>query len=281
VWGTEITNDTFAPLRALRWPRTGKDRSAARPRLGATGRMGPPEAAGRWSLVSEAVAVSVAIAGRAPSETERRHALATGLLERHGIVTRDSVAAENVPGGFGAVYPILREMEERGRVRRGYFVEGLGGAQFALPGAVDRLRAERSDPSGDRASVPLALLLAATDPANPYGASLPWPRFGDDDRRVLARAAGAYVVLVDGEAALYLDRGGKSLQTLPAFGADATVADSALRALAGLVADGRLRSLQIERIDGTAVNESPVRDRLVAAGFRAGYRGLSLAPAGR
>ncbi|MDQ3448684.1 MAG: DEAD/DEAH box helicase, partial [Chloroflexota bacterium] len=281
VWSGQVTNDTFAALRALRWPRTGRDRSAARPRLGASGRMGPPEAAGRWSLVSDAVTTSVALAGgREPSATERRHALAMRLLERHGVVTRDGIAAEGLPGGFGAVYPVLRELEEHGRVRRGYFVEGLGGAQFALPGAVDRLRSERADPSGERTGEGRMLVLAASDPANPYGASLPWPRHGDDDRRVLARAAGAYVVLHDGEPILYLDRGGRSLQTLPGF-ASADAAGSALQALAGLVADGRLRSLQVERISGTPVAESPHRERLAEAGFLPGYRGYVLRAASR
>ncbi len=273
VWSGQVTNDTFAALRALRWPRTTRDRSAARPRMGASGRMGPPEGSGRWSLVSEAVATSVALAGgREPSATERRHALAMRLLERHGVVTRDGVAAEGLSGGFGAVYPVLRELEEHGRVRRGYFVEGLGGAQFALPGAVDRLRSERADPSGERPREARTLVLAATDPANPYGASLAWPRHGDDDRRVLARAAGAYVVLHDGEPILYLDRGGRSLQTLLGF-ASAEAAGAALHALAGLVADGRLRALQVERLDGTPIAESPHRERLTDAGFRAGYRG--------
>jgi ATP-dependent Lhr-like helicase len=197
------------------------------------------------------------------------------LLDRHGIVTRDGVAAEGVPGGFGAIYPILRELEEHGRVRRGYFVEGLGGAQFALPGAVDRLRAERADPSGDRNGPATTLVLAATDPANPYGATLAWPRANDDDRRVLARAAGAYVVLNDGEPTLYLERGGKSLQTLPAFAASDAAAGASLRALHSLVLDGRFRTLQVERIDGVAAAESPHRDRLTAAGFRQGYRGMT------
>jgi ATP-dependent Lhr-like helicase len=277
VWSTQVSNDTFAPLRALRWPRAGKDRSAARPRLGASGRIGPPEGTGRWSLVRDAVATSIALAGgRAPTGTERRHALAMRLLDRQGVVTRDGVAAEGVSGGFGAVYPILRELEEHGRVRRGYFVEGLGGAQFALPGAVDRLRAERADPSGDRRGPSTTLVLAATDPANPYGASLAWPRTSDDDHRVLARAAGAYVVLHEGEPTLYLERGGKSLQTLPCFAASDGAADASLRALHRLVLDGRFRSLQIERIDGVAVAESTHRDRLTAAGFRQGYRGMTV-----
>jgi ATP-dependent Lhr-like helicase len=260
VWATEVTNDTFAPLRALRWPRKG----SSQPRHRSVARMGPPEAAGRWSLV----------AGQPASETERRHAQALRLLDAYGVVTRDSVAAEGLPGGFSAVYPVLREMEERGRVRRGYFVDGLGGAQFCQPAALDRLRAERSDAAGDRRATE-TLLLAASDPANPYGATLAWPRWSDDDRRPLARAAGAYVVLVDGEAALYLERGGKSLQTLPAF-ADATVAAAALNALRQLLADGRFRALQIERIDGVPVAESAHAAALADAGFQRAYRGWLL-----
>jgi ATP-dependent Lhr-like helicase len=276
VWAGIVTNDTFAALRALRWPRGSRDRSAARPRMGASGRLGPPEGAGRWSLVSDALATSVALAGgRAASDTERRHALAMRLLERQGIVTRDGVAAESIPGGFGAVYPVLRELEERGRVRRGYFVEGLGGAQFALPGAIDRLRAERGDPGGDRPVDGRTLLLAAADPANPYGASLPWPRLGDDDRRPLTRSAGAYVVIRDGEPVLYLERGGKSLQTLPAFrSSDAAIA--ALTALGALSLDGRSRRVQVERIDGLPIGSSSHRELIESAGFRPSYRGYVL-----
>ena len=260
VWATEVTNDTFAPLRALRWPRKGP----SRPRHANVARMGPPEAAGRWSLVAHQPA----------SETERRHAQALRLLDAYGVVTRDSVAAESLPGGFAAVYPVMREMEERGRVRRGYFVEGLGGAQFCQPAALDRLRAERSDAAGDRRAAAV-LLLAASDPANPYGATLAWPRWSDEDRRPLARAAGAYVVLVGGEPALYLERGGKSLQTLPGF-ADAEVAATALNALRQLLADGRFRALQIERVDGAPVTDSPQAAALAAAGFQRAYRGWLL-----
>jgi ATP-dependent Lhr-like helicase len=202
--------------------------------------------------------------------------LAARLLDSHGVVTRDSVAAEGLAGGFAAVYPVLREMEERGRVRRGYFVEGLGGAQFCLPAALDRLRAERADPAADdRGAAGSTLLLAAADPANPYGAALAWPRHGDEDRRPLPRAAGAYVVLHDGEPVLYLERGGKSLQTLPGFGSPAAAA-AALEALAGLVRDGRLRSLVIERVDGTPIAESAHRELLAGAGFRPAYRGWAL-----
>ena len=164
-------------------------------------------------------------------------------------------------------------------MRRGYFVEGLGGAQFCLPAALDRLRAERADPSADPLSQPAGggttLVLAAADPANPYGAALPWPRHGEEDRRPLARAAGAYVVLHDGEPVLYLERGGRSLQTLPAIGSPAA-ASAALEALAGLVEDGRLRSLTIERVDGAPIGESAHRELLAAAGFKQSYRGWAL-----
>jgi ATP-dependent Lhr-like helicase len=279
VWATQVTNDTFAPLRALRWPRSRSRRSGAvstaRPRFGGTTRMGPPEAAGRWSLVADALATTTALrGGKAPSDTERRHAQAVRLLEAYGVVTRDTVAGEALGGGFAAVYPVLRDMEERGKVRRGYFVEGLGGAQFCLPAALDRLRAERSDPAGDRPPGTV-LVLAAADPANAYGASLAWPRWSDDDRRPLARAAGAYVVIIDGEAVLYLERGGKSLQTLPAFATPA-IAARALGALRQLVADGRFRALQLERVDGVAVADSPHAAALAEAGFQRSYRGWLL-----
>ncbi len=180
--------------------------------------------------------------------------MALRLLERQGVVTRDGVAAENVAGGFSAVYPVLREMEERGRVRRGYFVEGLGGAQFCLPAALDRLRSERGDPGGDDGPRNV-LVLAAADPANPYGATLPWPRRDEEDRRPFQRAAGAYVVLVDGEPVIYLERGGKSLQTLPASD-DAARTQAALAGLSELVVDGRFRSLQLERVDGEPIGQS-------------------------
>jgi ATP-dependent Lhr-like helicase len=192
-------------------------------------------------------------------------------------------------------------MEDRGRARRGYFVEGLGGAQFALPGAVDRLRAERRIPGAERrvpgterlgdpgaaaaadgagGAVCRVLVLAAADPAQPYGGALPWPRRDDDDRRPLPRAAGAYVVLVDGEPACYLERGGRSLQTLPALDRPG-FAVLAFGALGRLVANGRLRNLQVDRIDSEAAAASPFRPTLEAAGFRRGYRGWVLAlPAG-
>jgi ATP-dependent Lhr-like helicase len=261
VWAGEVTNDTFAPLRALRWKRRSRDSRQRRP--GRLTSLGPPEAAGRWSLVEPLV-------GGAP--TERLHALTLALLDRHGVLTREAVAGEGLEGGFSAVYPVLRALEEAGRIRRGYFVEGLGGAQFALAGAIDRLRAVREPGSGREVHV-----LAAADPANAYGAALAWPRRGEADRRPFQRAAGAYVVLVDGEAVLYVDRGGTSLQTLPAFG-DEERALLAARALRGLLSDGRFRELVISKVDGEAVSGSAARDLLLAAGFGAGYRGLVLRP---
>jgi ATP-dependent Lhr-like helicase len=209
-----------------------------------------------------------------PAATERLHALALVLLDRHGVLTREAVMSEGVEGGFAGVYPVLRALEETGRIRRGYFVDGLGAAQFALAGAIDRLRAAREPDAGR----PRVDLLAAADPAQPYGAALPWPRRGDDDRRPFQRAAGAHVVLVDGAAVLYVERGGKGLATFPAAD-DPERAGLALAALAGLLGEGRLRELVLARVDGAPLGpDHSWRARLVEAGFVPGYRGLSLRP---
>jgi ATP-dependent Lhr-like helicase len=260
VWAGELTNDTFAPLRALRWKRSGRD---VRRRPGRLTSLGPPEATGRWSLVEPPPG----------TPTERVHATALALLDRQGIVTRDGVAGEGIEGGFAGVYPVLRALEEAGRIRRGYFVDGLGAAQFALAGAIERLRALREAARGPGERV--IHLLASADPSNPYGAAIPWPRRGEDDRRPLQRAAGAYVVLVDGVAALYLERGGSSLQVLPAAD-DPEVAVAAARALGGIVTDGRSRELVVTKVDGGPIGDAPFREHLVAAGFVPGYRGLAL-----
>jgi ATP-dependent Lhr-like helicase len=259
VWSGEITNDTFAALRALSLPRS-RSRSS---RPGRPAGMGPPRAAGRWSLTADLV-------GEGRSPTERGHATALALLERHGVVTREAVLAEGLAGGFAGVYAVLRAMEEAGRVRRGYFVEGLGAAQFALPGAVDRLRAERD---ADAEAAPQVLLLAAADPAQPYGATLPWPRGEDDGERLpLQRVPGAYVGLVDGAAALYVERGGRGLLTLPAF-AEAEVADAALAVLPRLVEPrGPMRELRLERVDRVPPAESAIAEQLREIGFRPSYR---------
>jgi ATP-dependent Lhr-like helicase len=266
VWAGEVTNDTFAPLRALRWKRSGSGPRRAGGGRGRLTALGPPEAAGRWSLVTEP--------GRATA-TERLHAQSLALLDRHGVLTREAVATEGIEGGFAAVYPVLRAMEEAGRIRRGYFVDGLGAAQFALAGALDRLRAAR-DPADPRTAGAVHLL-AAADPANPYGAALAWPRRGETDRRPLQRAAGAYVVLVDGIATLYLERGGSTIQTLRAAD-DPAVAVTSFLALRTLVADGRVRELVIRKVDGEEIGASPFRPLLLEAGFVAGYRGIVLRP---
>ena len=182
--------------------------------------------------------------------------------------------AEGHEGGFAGVYPVLRALEEAGRIRRGYFVEGLGAAQFALSGAIERLRAMR-EPAGGAEGPTTVHVLAAADPANPYGAALAWPRRDESDRRPLQRAAGASVVLVDGSPALYVERGGRSLQTLPPFD-DPAIARTALAALGALVGEGRERELVVTRIDGAPVADSPHRKTLLEAGFSAGYRGLVL-----
>ncbi len=263
VWAGEVTNDTFAPLRALRWKRSGSGSGPRRPRPGRLTSLGPPEAAGRWSVVEPPTA----------TPTERLHAQSLALLERYGVLTRESVAAEGLEGGFSAVYPVLRALEDAGRIRRGYFVDGLGAAQFALAGALDRLRAVR-EPAGE-GEARGTYVLAAADPAQPYGAALAWPRRDDRDRRPIQRAAGAYAVLVDGLAVLYLERGGATLQTL-APADDPGMATAASRALGQLVVDGRIRELVLKKVDGLPVADSPFRDRLVEAGFVPGYRGLVL-----
>jgi ATP-dependent Lhr-like helicase len=254
VWGGEVTNDTLAPLRAFLGRRPRPTRPA-RPRPGALRRTGPPAAAGRWSLAAPLLAP-------AASPTETAHARATQALERHGVLTRETVLAEGAPGGFAGVYAVLRALEESGRARRGYFVDGLGAAQFAVPGAVDRLR-ELREP--DRA--PRVLALAAADPAQPYGAALPWP---DAEGRP-ARVAGAYVVLADGAPAAYLERGGRTLVTF-----DGAREEDWPDAVASLVKDGRVRRLEISRIDGEPALGSPYADRLRGVGFLDGYRGLVL-----
>jgi ATP-dependent Lhr-like helicase len=266
VWAGEVTNDTFAPLRALSLPRS---RSRATPRPGRLVALGPPRAQGRWSLVADLV-------GEGRGATERAHALAMSLLDRQGTVTREGVIAEGVGGGFAAVYPVLRAMEEAGRARRGYFVAGLGAAQFALPGAVERLRAAR-----DVDEAPTAQILAAADPAQAYGAALSWPRGSEEDRLPVQRVAGAYVVLVDGAPALYLERGGRSLVSLPAA-ADASVADAAVAALPTLLTpNGPWRELRLERVDRLPPGESALAGRLTGIGFRSTYRAWVLRAASR
>jgi ATP-dependent Lhr-like helicase len=201
-------------------------------------------------------------------------AMAEVMLERYGIVTRETVLAEGIPGGFSALYGELVNLETLGTARRGYFVEGLGGAQFALGAAVERLRGLRSDePAGP-------LVLAATDPANPYGASLPWPkREGEAAARRPSRVPGAYVVTLDAEPVLYVERGGKGLVALrePFEGDEpAPWLAEALAALADEVHRGRIGRIGVERFDGEPVVGSPAGALLIEAGFRQGPRKLTL-----
>jgi ATP-dependent Lhr-like helicase len=289
VWAGLLTNDTLTPLRLVLGGQPRRAAAPARPvprsRPGGAGRRysfgrpsmptrtGPPTVSGRWSLLP----------GRGPlaatgqddvDPTMRAHALALTLLERHGVLTRGAVAAERITGGFAAVYPVLRAMEEAGQCRRGYFVEGLGGAQFALTGAVDRMRA-LADPHGDRLSGQ-ALVLAAADPAQPYGAALPWPdRPGETPASHRpGRKAGALTLLVDGSLVLYVERGGR---TLLSWTEDAEVLAPATAALAAAVRVGALGRLTVERADGErAGGDSPLTQALETAGFRPTPRGLRL-----
>ncbi|HEX9624001.1 MAG TPA: DEAD/DEAH box helicase [Streptosporangiaceae bacterium] len=351
VWAGLLTNDTLAPLRTvlgsgraltqarqqsaaeLSGPGNGTPEQTARPPLtgsrpGFPGRhpgnpvgrrpsfgrgampsnAGPPIVSGRWSLVPPVE----------PDQTRRLHARALSMLDRHGIVIRGVAAAERIPGGFAALYPVLRAMEETGQCRRGYFVEGLGAAQFALPGAVDRMRAMAdsvtsgttqgstraidapSDPATDgtapwlpslptparptpaapatptRAPVDSStIVLAAADPANAYGAALPWPPRPDETPggHRPGRKAGALVILVTGQLVLYVERGGK---TLLSWTSDPALLAPAAAALAGAVRAGALGKLTVERADGTGVYDSPLAQALESAGFRPTPRGLRL-----
>ncbi len=291
VWSGHLTNDTLSPLRALlgagrtthsaKRPPARQRSRYGRPVLPT--RTGPPTTGGRWSLLP----------ARDRDPTRRTHALAEALLDRHGVVTRGAVVAERAPGGFSAVYGVLKAFEEAGRVRRGYFVEGLGAAQFAAPGAVDRMRALAAvrpveddslwtppvpggwDTGGQRKrrDDARAVVVAATDPANPYGAALPWPVRDDATGHKPARKAGALAVLVDGACVLYVERGGK---TLLSFTEEPGRLTPAVDALALAVRDGALGKLTVEKADGEAALTSTLGLALENAGFRPTPRGLRL-----
>ena len=287
VWAGEVTNDSLTPLRAvLHGARSGKSarpvaatpgarRAAARlvrPRhvRGSGGtRVGPPAAQGRWSLVSQLV-------DRAASQTEAVHALAMQLLERHGVLTREAVLAEGVRGGFAGVYGVLKALEERGTVRRGYFVDGLGAAQFAVPGAIDRLRACKESPLASPDDPPHTAVLAATDPAQPYGATLDWP----DTAGRPTRSAGAICVLSRGHVVGWYDVRSHHLVTFERTLEPANVA-VLTEALGNLVKDGRAKSVEVRKINGASHDEqSPLTLEVVAMleqhRFVKGYRGLVL-----
>ncbi|MGQ0480834.1 MAG: ATP-dependent helicase [Pseudonocardia sp.] len=277
VWAGLLTNDTLGPVRALT-AGGGAAHKARRPpprsrysrmrvgRPSMPGRTGPPTVGGRWSLVP----------AREPDSTRRAHARAEAFLERHGVLTRGALETERVTGGFAGIYRVLRAMEDSGRCRRGYVVEGLGASQFAAAGAIDQLRAlSRAGESGGAA--PTAMVLAATDPAQPWGAALSWPASVCADpgaaRHRPGRKAGALVVLVDGSPALYVERGGRSLLS---FTEDEPALRAAAGALAGAVREGWLGSLAVQRADGVASLGSHLAEVLTDAGFRATPKGLRL-----
>ncbi|WP_394940313.1 ATP-dependent helicase [Psychromicrobium sp. YIM B11713] len=305
VWAGRVSNDTFAPIRAmlggghiahrqktsaprLRPSRLRSIQSAGRYAGLATGRAASSPAttmlSGRWSAL------------RVPEleATIRAHGLAELLLDRYGVVTRGSVAAEEQPGGFALMYKVLARLEEQGRCRRGYFIEKLGAAQFAVPATVDRLRGFSQDFSAAERCYE-TVTLAATDPANPFGAALPWPALDVGHRP--GRKAGALVVLVDGELVLYVERGGKTVlcfgsgsgtqkpdaEGLNRQGADPyqpTTDQAALKAAAesliGTVRSGSVDKLAIEKVNGQDVLETPLAKALTAAGAYSTPRGVRI-----
>lgn len=287
VWAGEVTNDSLQAVRAYvagggpKAVAPAKRSGPARP--GRLTRIAPPAAAGRWSVVAPLLEPR-------PSPTESMHALAAQLLDRHGVVTREGVLAEGVAGGFAGVYGVLRALEERGTVRRGYFVSGLGAAQFALPGAVDRLRSDRavdeleaedaaaSSPpwsagGWEAAALPATelVVVAATDPAQIYGAGLPWP---DSDGRP-SRSAGAIMVLAGGEPLVWFDTRSHHLVGFAGAATDTRWAG----VLATTVPPGSRRKAEVRKIDGQAVTAAhPLAAALLDNGFIDSYRGLVVAP---
>ncbi|SDL61113.1 ATP dependent helicase, Lhr family [Arthrobacter sp. ov407] len=294
AWAGRITGDTFAPVRALiagghtahrqvgRAPRARAPRLSRLGRSHGTGLLGSPGlTGGRYGSVTGTAPAPPLAAGRwsalpSPELDPTIHARATAdlLLDRYGVVTRGSVMAENILGGFGLMYKVLARLEEAGRCRRGYFIEHLGAAQFAVPATVDRLRSYVEDAQLHKAE-PVALALAATDPANPYGAALPWPALNVDagTGHRPGRKAGALVVLVDGALALYVERGGK---TLLAFSDDTDVLAAAGTALVGVVTRGAVDKLIMEKVNGHGILDTPVAAALAQAGAYSTPKGLRI-----
>ncbi len=271
VWSGLVTGDTLGPLRAqvsgsgaAHKPRRQAPRGryarlrAGRPAM--PSRSGPPNVAGRWALTP----------AREADPTRRAHARTEAFLERHGVLTRGALDTERVTGGFSGIYKVLRGMEDSGQVVRGYVVEGLGAAQFAAKGAVDRLRAQSG---AQRTTKEGAVVLAAADPAQPYGAALAWPAATGDTNHRPARKAGALAVLVDGVPAMYVERGGRSLLS---FTEDQETLRSAARALSTAVREGWLGQLAVQRADGEVALTSELSTVLQEAGFRATPKGLRL-----
>jgi ATP-dependent Lhr-like helicase len=298
AWAGRITGDTFAPVRALIAGGHTAHRQVARapraraPRLSRLGRshgtgllgsagLGAPGSGGRYGSVGGAAATPPLAAGRwsalpLPELDATIHARATAelLLDRYGVVTRGSVMAEQILGGFGLMYKVLARLEEAGRCRRGYFIEHLGAAQFAVPATVDRLRSYSEDSQLAKPE-PVALALAATDPANPYGAALAWPALNEEagTGHRPGRKAGALVVLVDGALVLYVERGGK---TLLAFNDDEAILAAAGAALAGVVTRGAVDKLIMEKVNGHDILDTAVARALAAAGAYSTPKGLRI-----
>lgn len=295
VWAGRVTGDTFAPVRAMiaggktahrqvaKAPRARAPRMSRLGRSHGTGLLGSPGlTGGRYGSVSGGIAPAPPSAvGRwsalpAPELDPTIHARGTAelLLDRYGVVTRGSVMAENIIGGFGLMYKVLARLEEAGRCRRGYFIEHLGAAQFAVPATVDRLRSFTEDARISKAE-PSALALAATDPANPYGAALPWPALSVDagSGHRPGRKAGALVVMVDGALVLYVERGGKTLLT---FSHDEDVLAVAAEALVGVVRRGAVDKLFMEKVNGHDLLETPIAVALAAAGAYSTPKGLRI-----
>ena len=256
AWSGGVTNDAFSPLRAPRLRAVNSPERQGR-RFGRRRSVTGAAVQGRWSLTGPLFA-------NAPGPGARLRAQAELMLERYGIVTRETVLAEGIPGGFATLYSELGNLELLGTARRGYFVEGLGGAQFALPGAVERLR---SLPEADGSYT----VLAATDPANPYGASLPWPKL--EGGRRPGRTPGAHLLLQDGEPVVFLERGGRGILRLKPI--EGKELEAAMRALADAVSAGRLKKLAIEKLDGQPVIGSGHEEVLIGAGFSRGPRKLT------
>ena len=285
VWKGLITNDTFHALRAFTRPPArrqrrpkpaviphtfGSGRAAAGSRDFRSRRVAPPSAEGRWSLVQDRTGARV-------TPTEGSAALAQQLLSRYGVLTREVAAAEGIFGGFSAVYDVLKALEDAGRVRRGYFVSGVGATQFALPAALELMRALKEPP--DEAET---VVLAATDPANPYGTMLKWPGTADDDGasgRGPTRTVGALVVLVNGALAAYISRGARQL--LVFLPEDEPARSSVARPLAARLAsmarleDGR-GGLLIAEINGIPASDHPFAPYLAEAGFSPSAMGYQM-----
>ncbi|WP_187662315.1 ATP-dependent helicase [Microbacterium sp. Nx66] len=267
TWSGHVTNDTFAPIRSLltggsqahkvkrRAPRARTYRGMSLTRTAPR----PTSIGGRWSLLPEV-----------ETDPARRATVTAGLLlDRYGVVTRGAVQSEGVPGGFAQAYRVLAGFEEAGHCRRGYVIEKLGAAQFAASATVDRLRtyAGLADPPPRK-----AVTLAATDPANPYGAALGWPKLEGVSHRP-GRKAGGLVVLVDGALVLSLERGGR---TVLCFTDDEEVLQAAAADLATTARDRRLDTLTVEKVNGEGVYGTILGRALQEAGFVQTPRGFTL-----